>query len=128
MQTIPTKDTVRAPGTSEVRSSASEVEAAREARTESARAEINRLMGELHTLVARSERSVLDAIEAALPASARLQVATANVDACNPSRRAGIEHDLVAMADRRVRMRRDALERSLTYTADATMRRLMDSR
>ena len=89
MQTMPTKDTVRAPGASEVRSSASEV-------------------------------------EAALPASARLQVATANVDACSPSRRAGIEQDLVAMADRRIRMRRDALERSLTYTADATMRRLMD--
>jgi hypothetical protein len=126
MQTMPTKDTVRAPGASEVRSSASEVEAAREARAESARSEINRLMGELHTLVARSERSVLDAIEAALPASARLQVATANVDACSPSRRAGIEQDLVALADRRIRMRRDALERSLTYTADATMRRLMD--
>jgi hypothetical protein len=124
--TIPTKDTVRAPGASEVRSSASEVESAREARAESARAEINRLMGELHTLVARSERSVLDAIEAALPASARLQVATANVDACSPSRRAGIEHELVAIADTRIRLRRDALERSLTYTADATMRRLMD--
>ena len=123
---MPTKDTVRAPGGSEVRSSASEVEAAREARAESARSEINRLMGELHTLVARSERSVLDAIEAALPASARLQVATANVDACSPSRRTGIEQDLVALADRRIRMRRDALERGLTYTADATMRRLMD--
>jgi len=83
-------------------------------------------MGELHTLVARSERSVLDAIEAALPASARLQVATANVDAANPSRRAGIAQELVAIADGRLRMRRDALERSLTYTADATMRRLMD--
>jgi hypothetical protein len=109
-----------------VRSSASEVEAAREARAESARAEINRLMGELHTLVARSERSVLDAIEAALPASARLQVATANVDACNPSQRAGIAQELVAITDSRIRLRRDALERSLTYTADATMRRLMD--
>jgi hypothetical protein len=126
MQTIPTKDTGTALGTSKVRSSASEVEAAREARAESARSEINRLMGELHTLVARSERSVLDAIGAALPASARLQVATANVDACSPSRRAGIEHELVALTDRRVRMRRDALERSLTYTADATMRRLME--
>jgi len=126
MQTIPTQETGRAHGASEVRSSASEVDAAREARAESARAEINRLMGELHTLVARSERSVLDAIEAALPASARLQVATANVDAANPSRRAGIAQELVAIADGRVRLRRDALERSLTYTADATMRRLMD--
>jgi hypothetical protein len=83
-------------------------------------------MAELHTLVARSERSVLDAIGEALPASARLQVATANVDACNPSRRSGIDRELVAIADSRVRARRDAIERSLAYTADATMRRLMD--
>jgi len=127
MQTIPTPKAVRAPGASEVRSSASEVEAAREARAETARGEINRLMSELHTLVARSERSVLDAIGEALPASARLQVATANVDACNPSQRAGIEHELVAIADGRVRARRDAIERSLAYTADATMRRLMET-
>ena len=126
MQTIPTPKAERAPGASDVRSSASEVEAAREARAENSRAEINRLMAELHTLVARSERSVLDAIGEALPASARLQVATANVDACNPSRRSGIDRELVAIADSRVRARRDAIERSLAYTADATMRRLMD--
>ena len=126
MQTTPTPNAVRTPGTSEVRSSASDVEAAREARAETARAEINRLMAELHTLVARSERSVLDAIGEALPASARLQVATANVDACNPSRRSGIANDLVAIADLHVRTRRDAIERGLAYTADATMRRLME--
>jgi len=70
---------------------------------------------------------VLDAIGAALPASAILQVATANVDACNPSRRRGIDADLVRIADQHLRSRRDAIERSLTYTADATMRRLHDS-
>ena len=93
--------------------------------TTTSNVELEKRTGELNQLD-EHHRSVLDAIEAALPASARLQVATANVDACSPSRRAGIEQDLVALADRRIRMRRDALERSLTYTADATMRRLMD--
>jgi hypothetical protein len=124
MQTIPTANQSRAHGTGEIRSSARDVEAAREARAYTARAEINRLMSELHTLVARSERSVLDAIGAALPASAILQVATANVDACNPSRRAGIESELTGLADQHLRSRKDAIERSLAYTADATMRRL----
>jgi hypothetical protein len=127
MQTIPEAHETRARGTGEARSSANDVEAERAARAYSARAEINRLMSELHTLVARSERSVLDAIGAALPASAILQVATANVDACNPSRRAGIEGDLVHVADQHLRSRKDAIERSLTYTADATMRRLLDT-
>jgi hypothetical protein len=127
MQTITSPNETRSRGTGEVRSSASEVEAARAARAYSARAEINRLMSELHTLVARSERSVLDAIGAALPASAILQVATANVDACNPSRRPGIEGELTGLADQHLRSRKDAIERSLTYTADATMRRLHDS-
>jgi len=124
MQTIPIASQTPTRGASDVRSSASEVETAREARAQVARAEINRLMSELHTLVARSERSVLDAIGAALPASAILQVATANVDACNPSQRTGLDTELVALADHNVRARTDALERSLTYTADATMRRL----
>jgi len=126
MQTIPIANQTPTRGNSDVRSSASEVETAREARAQVARAEINRLMSELHTLVARSERSVLDAIGAALPASAILQVATANVDACNPSQRTGLDTELVALADNNVRARKDALERSLTYTADATMRRLHD--
>jgi hypothetical protein len=127
MQTVPGPNETRTRGTGEIRSSASDVEAARAARAYSARAEINRLMSELHTLVARSERSVLDAIGAALPASAILQVATANVDACNPSRRPGIEADLTGLADQHLRSRRDAIERSLAYTADATMRRLHDA-
>jgi hypothetical protein len=127
MQTLPSGNETRTRGTGEVRSSATSVDAERAARAYSARAEINRLMSELHTLVARSERSVLDAIGAALPASAILQVATANVDACNPSRHAGIAGDLVHLADQHLRSRKDAIERSLTYTADATMRRLHDS-
>ena len=126
MQTIPTGSETRARGTSDIRSSAGDVDATIAARAYSARAEINRLMSELHTLVARSERSVLDPIGAALPASAILQVATANVDACNPSKRSGVDRELVAVADENLRTRKDSIERSLAYTADATMRRLHD--
>ena len=95
-------------------------------RSHDARAEINRLMAELHHLVSRSTRSGRDAVEDALPAAAKLQVVTANVDACNPSRRPGIAADLTSLADQRARTRRDATERILVYTSDATMRRLTD--
>jgi hypothetical protein len=95
------------------------------AATNRARVEIERLMAELHGLVSTSESSGRRAVEDALPAAAKLQVVTANVDACNPSRRAGLPTELVALADLRVRSMRDAFERSLGYTSDATMRRLM---
>ena len=94
------------------------------ARAHDARAEIDRLMAELHQLVSSPARSGRDAVEGALPAAAKLQVVTANVDACNPSRRPGIAADLVHIADQRARTRRDATERILVYTSDATMRRL----
>jgi len=93
-------------------------------RAHDARAEIERLMGELHHLVSRGPGSGRDAVEEALPAAATLQVVTANVDACNPSRRPGIAAELVSMADQRARTRRDATERILVYTSDSTMRRL----
>jgi len=95
-----------------------------EARAHHARAEIDRLMAELHGLVSRGESSGRAAIDEALPTAAKLQVVTANVDACNPTRRPGVAAELVALADARMRIRRDATERSLTYTAEATLRRL----
>jgi hypothetical protein len=97
-----------------------------ETRPHDARAEIDRLMSELHGLVSRSVSSACAAIDEALPTAAKLQVVTANVDACNPTRRPGVAAELVALADTRMRIRRDATERSLTYTAEATMRRLLD--
>ena len=95
-------------------------------RAHDARAEIDRLMSELHGLVSRSVDSACAAIEEALPTAAKLQVVTANVDACNPSRRPGLGAELVALADQQMRIRRDATERSLTYTAEATLRRLLE--
>jgi hypothetical protein len=98
---------------------------ANDTRAQDARFEIDRLMAELHRLVSRSERSGRAAVEEALPTAAKLQVVTANVDACNPSRRGGLSAELVAVADLRMKSRRDAIERSLVYTADSTMRRLL---
>jgi hypothetical protein len=97
----------------------------RDVRAHDARAEIDRLMAELHRLVSRAGSTGRDAVEEALPTAAKLQVVTANVDACNPPRRAGIAAELAAFADVEVRARRDAVERSLVYTADSTMRRLL---
>jgi hypothetical protein len=94
-------------------------------RDNAARIEIDQLMAELHELVSRGEVSGRSAIDDALPTAARLQVVTANVDACNPSRRPAIARALVALADMRMRSMRDPLERSLFYTAESTMRRLL---
>lgn len=97
-----------------------------ETRIHDARIEIDRLMSELHTLVSRGERSGRRAVGEALQTAAKLQAVTANVDACNPSRRPGIERELVGLADKRMRSMPRALERSLVYTAESTMRRLLN--
>jgi hypothetical protein len=96
-------------------------------RVNDARIEIDQLMEELHGLVSRGETSVRGALDGALETAAKLQAVTANVDACNPSRRPGIQAELVALADQRMRSMRDALERSLFYTAESTMRRLLET-
>jgi hypothetical protein len=105
---------------------ANQPQTTRQLRARDAQAELERLMAELHGLVSRSESSGRDAVDEALPTAAKLQVATANVDACNPIRRPGIAAEMVALADLRVKSRSDSIERSLVYTADETMRRLLD--
>jgi hypothetical protein len=93
------------------------------ARENTAREEIDRLRGEIHSLVSASDDAARAAIDEALPAIARLQVVTANLDACRrPDPRDG--RVLVALADRRLQKHKDAIERGMAYTADATMRRL----
>ena len=94
-------------------------------RVHDARLEIDQLMSDLHGLVSRDWTSSRTAVDEALPAAARLQVVTANVDGCNPSRRPGIDRELVALADLRMRSLPDAIQRSLAYTAESTMRRLL---
>ena len=98
---------------------------ASEPRVHDARNEIDQLMAELHRLVSRAQATGRDAVDRALPTAARLQVVTANVDACNPTRRPAAGGEMVALADRHMRLRRDVTERSLYYTADCTMRRLL---
>src|ERR1700750_60628 len=83
---------------------------ANEARASTAHAEIDRLLGELHALVSRGDPSGR-AVQAALPAAVKLKIVTANVDACIPSRRPGLAAELVALADQRLKSRRDAVER-----------------
>jgi hypothetical protein len=101
------------------------LDTANDVRAQHARTEIDHLMAELHALVSRRVGSGRSAVEEALPAAAKLQVVTANVDACNPSRRSGLATELVTLADRRVRSMHDAVERGLAYTSDSTMRRLL---
>ena len=96
-------------------------------RVNDARVEIDQLMSELHDLVSRGETSGRIAVDEALLTAARLQAVTANVDACNPSRQPGIARELVVLADLRMRSMRDAIERSLFYTAESTMRRLLEA-
>jgi chorismate mutase len=96
-------------------------------RVNDARFEIDQLMAELHDLVSRGETSGRSAIDGALATAAKLQAVTANVDACNPSRQPGIDRELVALADLRMRSMRDAIERSLFYTAESTMRHLLEA-
>jgi len=92
-----------------------------------ARAEIDRLRAEVEHLV-RKEGDVRarDAVDSALEQMARLQVVTANLEACRPptARQAGAAH--VALADARLTGHPDAIERGMTYTADNQMRLLQN--
>ena len=54
----------------------------------------------------------------------RLQVVTANLDACNPPKGAHLGRALQAFADRRLQGHADAIERGMTYTSDNTLRLL----
>jgi len=90
-----------------------------------ARAEIDRLRGQIEGLVAGAQDTQpRAALDAAVGKAARLQVVTANLDACNPPQGAHLARTLVAFADRRLTGHADAIERGMTYTADNTMRLL----
>jgi hypothetical protein len=91
----------------------------------SARAEIDRLQTEIADLVdVDASTDARAAVDAALELSARLQVANANLDACNPPHGDWAERALVRFADSRLYGHADAIERGMTYTADNTMRKL----
>ena len=91
----------------------------------SARAEIDRLQTEIADLVnVDYSTDARAAVDAALELSAQLQVANANLDACNPPHGDWAERALVKFADSRLYGHADAIERGMTYTADNTLRKL----
>src|SRR5262245_46584829 len=94
------------------------------AREWTAREEIDRLRAEIHQLVTESDNAAQATLAEALHSAALLQVVTANLDASKPAA-PGAGKALVALADDRLRHYRDAIERGMAYTADATMRRLL---
>jgi hypothetical protein len=90
-----------------------------------ARSEIERLRGEIEHLVrVEGDTHARDAVDAALESVARLQVVTANIDACRPPAAQLVGSALVALADARLTGHPDAIERGMTYTSDNQMRLL----
>lgn len=92
-------------------------------RERAARAEIDRLRGEIEQLVTDASDTT-DALGSAIDAVSRLQVVTANLDSCNPPRGKHLGRALTDFADRRLQGHADAIERGMTYTADNTLRLL----
>ena len=74
------------------------------------------------------EEPARDAVDSALSAVTRLQVVTANLDACHPPPASFAGPALVALADRRLSGAADAIERGMTYTADNQLRLLQTGR
>jgi hypothetical protein len=92
------------------------------AREHDAREEIDRLRDEIEALVDGPSEDKRDAVDTALNAVTRLQVVTANLDACNPPKGPHLGRALQAFADRRLQGHSDAIERGMTYTSDNTLR------
>ncbi len=66
----------------------------------------------------------LETLSSALESVTRLQVVTANLDACNPTKSPHVGAALIALADAHLRGHADAIERGMTYTSDNQMRLL----
>jgi hypothetical protein len=92
-----------------------------------ARAEIDRLLGEVQRLVSNEgDVHARDAVDSALAQVTRLQIVTANLDACKPLRARDAGAALTALADARLMGHPDAIERGMTYTADNQIRLLQN--
>jgi hypothetical protein len=96
-------------------------------RERDARAEIEHLRDEIEDIVGADDDRPRDAVDSALGAVTRLQVVTANLEACNPPSAQFAGAALVALADRRLSGAPDAIERGMTYTADNQMRLLQNT-
>jgi hypothetical protein len=93
-------------------------------RERDARREIEELRFEIEDLVRGQGDNPRDTIDSALESVTRLQVVTANIDACGPPIASFAAPILVALADARLRGHSDAIERGMTYTADNQMQLL----
>jgi hypothetical protein len=98
------------------------------AREHDAHAELSRLRGEIEQLVRNRRENPRDAVDSALESVTRLQVVTANIDACRPPSATFVGSALVALADARLHGHADAIERGMTYTADNQLRLLHEKR
>jgi hypothetical protein len=97
-------------------------------RERDARREIDRLREEIEDLV-RAERddapqAARAVVDSALESVTRLQIVTANIDACGPPPAKFAGPALVALADSRLTGHSDAIERGMEYTADNQLRLL----
>lgn len=95
-------------------------------REHDARIEISRLRGEIEHLVRNQRENPRDAVDSALESVTRLQIVTANIDACGPPAATFAGAAMVALADAQLRGHTDAIERGMTYTADNQLRLLHD--
>jgi len=94
---------------------------------EEARAEIDHLLGEVERLVRNDgDTHARDTVDSALAQVTRLQIVTANLDACKPPRARDGGAALTALADARLTGHPDAIERGMTYTADNQIRLLQN--
>lgn len=92
-------------------------------RERDARREIDRLRDEIEQLV-KAEGDPRAVVDSALESVTRLQIVTANIDACGPPPAKFAGAALVALADSRLTGHADAIERGMEYTADNQLRLL----
>jgi hypothetical protein len=97
-------------------------------RERDARLEIEELRHEIEGLVRGRGDNPRDTLDSALESVTRLQVVTANIDACGPPLASFAAPMLVALADARLRGHADAIERGMTYTSDNQMQLLRGER
>jgi hypothetical protein len=97
-------------------------------RERDARREIDELRHEIEGLVRGRGDNPRDTLDSALESVTRLQVVTANIDACGPPSASFAGAVVTALADARLRGHADAIERGMTYTADNQMHLLRGER
>jgi hypothetical protein len=96
-------------------------------REHDAHAEIVRLHGEIEHLVRNQREDPRGAVDSALESVTRLQIVTANIEACRPPSASFAGSAMVALADAQLRGHSDAIERGMAYTADNQLRLLNES-